>query len=138
MVSLVPAPLLPAQVAFASTSIVVGSPAYSTASTAIQNDLQAPVHFNAENTQIILPGLPPVTNTRQAFIVRLRHDSHFVFYLGGLSDAGTAAAISYLARSWRALYRRYRHVPSFYVLIEFVGEDHTNSHIVAESQLNVA
>ena len=117
---------------------VVGSPAYSTASAAIQNDLHSPVHFNAQNSQIIVPGLPPVTNPLQAFIVRLPHQTHFVFYLGGLSEGGTAAALSYLARSWRALHRRYRHAPAFYILVEFVGQDYTNSHIVAEGQLNVA
>ena len=136
--SLVPAPLPPELVIFPSTTIVVGSPAYSTASAAIQNDLHSPVHFNAQNSQIIVPGLPPVTNPLQAFIVRLPHQTHFVFYLGGLSEGGTAAALSYLARSWRALHRRYRHAPAFYILVEFVGQDYTNSHIVAEGQLNVA
>ena len=137
-VRIAPAPVPPAVVSFNCTSIAVGSPGYNAASAAVQNDLASPVHFNAQNSEIIVPGLPPVTNPRHSFIARLRHHSHFVFYIGGLSEGGTTAALIFLARHWRLLHRRYRRTPSFYALVEFAGDDPANSHIVAEGQLNVA
>lgn len=87
------------------------------------------------SSAIELPGKFQLQTGRQGVVVRLECSDRYWFYAAGLSEPGTAAAAFYLATSWRRLHRRYRETPSFYVVVEFSGNDFRTCRVVSEGAL---
>jgi hypothetical protein len=130
-----PSPAHAGQIDPDGTVISLGSPGYNSVSAAIE--VSSPVKFGSNNSSILLPGGLAVTNPRQSVVVRLRSGGRTWFYVAGLSEGGTAAAAYYLATAWRRLDKTHRSSPSFFVVIEIVGNDHRNAHVVSEGALNL-
>jgi len=117
------------------TVVSLGSPGYNAVSGAIENDCQSQVKFVDDNKAIQLPGDLKIVDPRQSVVVRLVGGGRYWFYAAGLTDLGTAAAAHYLAKSWRCLDRRYRKSPSFFVALQFSGNDYRNTRIISEAAL---
>ena len=130
-----PAPGQVQQIDQEGTIVSLGSPGYNVVSGAIETDCDSPVKFVQGNTTIQLPGNVRITNPRQSVVLRLLTGDRYWFYAAGLSEAGTAAAAHYLAKSWKHLDRRYRQSPSFFFAIEFFGNDYRNTRVFSEAAL---
>lgn len=136
-VQILPSPDSAAQVEPDGTVVSLGSPAYNGVSAAIEG-YNSPVRFGPNNSTIQLPGNLTATNPRQAFVVRLRAGGRSWFYAAGLSEAGTAAAVHYLVKSWRRLDRLHRNSPAFFVALEVVGNDYRHTRVIGEAAVDNA
>jgi hypothetical protein len=134
-VEVLPTPHLAQQIDQEGTVVSLGSPGYNLVSGAIERDCSSPVKFIQGNTAIQLPGNLTITDPRQSVVVRLLAGNRYWFYAAGLSEHGTAAAAHYLANSWKRLDRRYCGSPSFFVALEFFGNDYRNTRIISEAAL---
>jgi len=130
-----PAPAKSQQVDHEGTVISLGSPAYNDISGAIEVNCNSPVKFVNDYASIKLPGGLEITDSRQSVVVRLLNADKYCFYVAGLSEEGTASAAYYLAKSWRRLHRLYHDSPSFFVVLEFSGNDYRNTRILSEARL---
>lgn len=130
-----PAPGQVQQIDQEGTVVSLGSPGYNVVSGAIETNCNSPVKFLQGNTAIQLPGNVRITNPRQSIVVRLLTGDRYWFYAAGLSEAGTAAAAHYLAKAWKHLDRRYRQSPSFFVALEFSGNDYRNTRVFSEAAI---
>ena len=133
-----PAPAMETAIEPGCTVVSLGSPGYNAVSGAIEQNCHSPVRFAPGNGSIQLPGNLVITNPKQCFVVRVQTGGRFWFYAAGLSEGGTAAAAYYLASQWKRLDRQYRKSHSFYVVLEIVGDDFRNSHIVSEAAIEMA
>lgn len=88
--------------------------------------------------KILLEGLAPITDTRQAFVERLvlHQPSRSIFYVAGLSELGTAGAAHFLFTKWGDLYRKYGDDISFVVVLQIGPTDYRNATIIAERELS--
>jgi len=127
-----PAPGNAQQIDQEGTVVSLGSPGYNVVSGAIETNCSSPVKFVQSNAAIQLPGNLTITDPRQSVVVRLLAGDRYWFYAAGLSEAGTAAAAHYLAKSWKRLDRRYRGSPSFFVALEYSGNDYRNTRIISD------
>lgn len=134
-VEMLPAPLQSQDIDQDGTVIALGSPGYNVVSDHIETTCNSPVCFIQGNAAIQLPGNFVIQNGRQSVIVRLHSGDRYWFYAAGLSEGGTAAAAFYLAKNWRRLYRVHRKSPSFYVIVEFAGNDFRNTRVIAEGTI---
>jgi len=130
-----PAPGQIEQIAQEGTVVSLGSPGYNVVSGAIETNCNSPVKFVSGNSAIQLPGNLTITNPLQSVVVRLFSGGRYWFYAAGLSEAGTAAAAHYLAKSWERLDRRYCKSPSFFVVLEVVGGDFRTARVISEAVL---
>ena len=117
------------------TVISLGSPGYNYVSQEIETTCACPVRFTNDNQSIELPGKLEIRDGRKGVIVRLRYADRYWFYAAGLSEGGTAAAAYSLATLWRRLHKKYRKTPSFYAVVEFVGDDFRTARIISEGPL---
>ncbi len=130
-----PAPLQPQQIDQEGTVVALGSPGYNVVSGAIETNCKSPVRFVDDNTAIQLPGNIKITDFRQAVVARLLSGDRYWFYAAGMSETATAAAAYYLAKSWGRLDRVHRRSPSFFVAIQFSGDDFRNARVIAEAAM---
>jgi hypothetical protein len=117
------------------TVIALGSPGYNIVSSSIEGAPNSQVKFIGDNSAIQLPGNLTITNPQQSMIVRILVGNRYWFYAAGLSEAGTAAAAYFLAKSWKRLDNRYRCSPSFFVALELCGDNYRNTRIISEAAL---
>jgi hypothetical protein len=120
---IIPSPFQKSEVILDHTVICIGSPGYNTASSLLQKEIETKVCFSDDNKQIEIEGLAPIKNARQGVVARFRVNENSYFYLGGLSEFGTASAVIYLRKHWARLHRTYQDKTSFYVICEAKGED---------------
>lgn len=87
------------------TIVAVGSPGYNCVSEWTQNALNPLICFDRNNSALLPQGQQPVTDPLQGMVQVLWDANHSrrVFYVAGVSEAGTAAALLYLARKWDEL-----------------------------------
>ena len=130
-----PAPGHSQQIDQEGTVVSLGSPGYNVVSDNIETTCHSPVRFTQDNSAIHLPGNLTIQDPRQSVVVRILDGDRYWFYAAGLSEGGTAAAAHYLANSWRHLDRRYHDSPSFYVALEFPGNDYRNTRVFTEGVL---
>lgn len=106
-VTIEPSPLNPAQIPVDRTIIAVGSPGYNSVSAWIEQDLNPLIRFGHDNSSLIPTGQQPVTDPTQGMVQVLwdANQQRRVFYLAGMSEAGTVAAILYTGRKWEELRR---------------------------------
>lgn len=130
-----PAPQAGKRIEGEGTVVALGSPAYNSVSGQIEVACRSPVRFINDNREIELPGGLTVQDPRQGVVVRLECSDRYWFYLAGISEGGTAAAAFFLATRWKHLHKKYRKIPSFYALVEFVGNDLRMVRLVSEGAL---
>lgn len=87
------------------TIVAVGSPGFNSVSAWIQNALNPLIRFDGNNSSLLPQGQQPVTDASQGMVQVLWDANHSrrVFYVAGMSEAGTAAALLYLGRKWDEL-----------------------------------
>ena len=134
-VTVSPAPPAAASIDSDGTVVTIGSPAYNPVSGSAEQNCQSAIRFAPGNVAIQLPGNITTNDGRHCFVVRLRAGGRLWFYAAGLSEPGTAGAAHYLATSWRRLDRLYRTSPSFFVVLEVVGNDFRHAHVISEGAL---
>ena len=104
-VTLAPSPRQIAEIPTDHTIVAVGSPGYNCVSLWIQQSLNPLITFDANNTSLQPHGQAPVIDPTQGMVQVLwdANNQRRVFYVGGISEAGTIAALMYLATNWREL-----------------------------------
>ena len=132
----VPSPVQGAPIDPEGTVVTLGSPGYNDVSRYIEDELHSPVRFVDDNQKIQLQGGLQVDNPTQGVIVRIKSSDRFFFYTAGLSEGGTAAAAYYLANSWKKLYKRYKKIDSFFVVVQFHGQDYRMTNVITEGAIN--
>jgi len=104
-VTVEPSPMAVGAIPNDRTMVTVGSPAFNVVSDWVQHALNPRVVFDPNNTSLQSAGHQPVVDPQQG-MVQVLWDANLqrrVFYVGGLSEAGTVAALVYLARRWEEL-----------------------------------
>jgi hypothetical protein len=128
-------PVAGSQIDPEGTVVALGSPGYNLVSRDIENACKSPVRFANDNSAIRLPGNVTITDGRQAVVVRLRCLDRYWFYAAGMSEDGTTAAGYYLATAWRRLHKKYKKIPSFFVVVEIQGTDFRRCRVISEGAL---
>lgn len=106
-VLVVPSPLRVGELPNDRTIVAVGSPGYNSVSAWFEQDLNPLIRFSNNHSSLISNGQQPVTDPTQGMVQVLWDANHQrrVFYLAGMSEAGTVAAILYLGHRWDELRR---------------------------------
>jgi hypothetical protein len=102
-----PAPMTMAAVPNNRTIVTVGSPAFNVVSDWVQHALNPLIVFDPNNSSLQSVGHQPVEDPQHG-MVQVLWDANLqrrVVYVGGLSEAGSVAALLYLARKWDELRR---------------------------------
>jgi hypothetical protein len=133
---ILPAP--PKQNTITSSSFVtVGSPGYNDVSGLVQSSFKSPIRFIEDNAKFSIGGVGVIGNPRQSFICRIPNGKNFIFYVGGLGEGGTCAALYYLRTHWNELHREFIAKPCFYVLVEIQGVHYEHCRAVARNELHI-
>jgi hypothetical protein len=100
-----PSPLEFTKIPNDRTIVAVGSPGYNSISEWIQQYLNPLIRFDGNNSSLIPNGEQPVTDVTQGMVQVLwdANNSRRVFYVAGMSEQGTAAALLYLGQKWDEL-----------------------------------
>jgi len=103
-------PPSPSELKRAGTVITIGSPGYNVASQFVEENLDPPVRFANDCSELALRSGDRVGDAGSGVAERLvdRTTGQVLFYLAGPSIAGTSAAAKYLVNDWRQLRRRQR------------------------------
>jgi hypothetical protein len=133
-VSIIPSPLTTGEIERSATFISIGSPGYNIASTHIENSFSTHGSFTNQNSEISISGIPPMNNTRYAFIQRVFDQStkQMGFYLAGMSSLGTYGATVFLAKRWKYLAKKFKGTQPFCIVINVTSNDGQQSEIISE------
>jgi len=104
-VSVSPSPQIFAPQSVVGTIVTVGSPGYNSVSAWAQG-LNPKAAFSQNNDRIVTQTNRQITDPTIG-VVQILYDAQSqrrVFYLAGLSEAGTSAALLYVALKWQKLY----------------------------------
>lgn len=109
-INIFPSPLNIDDIDKNSTIITFGSPGYNIVSSWAEQNLNLPIKFTNDNSEINVEGLAPITNVRQSFLQKYYDDQNkrLVFYAAGLSELGTIGSVYYLITHWRELSIKYK------------------------------
>ena len=133
-ISSTPSPLTTGEIERSTTFISIGSPGYNIASTHIENTFSPHGSFTNQNSAISISGIPPMNNTRYAFVQRVFDQStqQMAFYLAGMSSLGTYGAAVFLAKRWKYLAKKYNGTQPFCIVINVTSNDGQQSEIISE------
>ena len=100
-----PSPMTAVQIPNQGTIVTVGSPAFNVVSAWVQQALNPLITFDQNNSSLLPFGQQPVIDVSQGMVQVLWDANHArrVFYVGGVSELGTVAAVLYLAKKWEEL-----------------------------------
>jgi acyl-CoA synthetase (NDP forming) len=101
-VSIEVSPLNESDIPRDQTIVTVGSPGYNLVSKWAENNLNPLIRFDNENSEFKANTMPPVTDLKQGMVQVLwdADNNRRVFYVAGLSEQGTVAALLYLSLKW--------------------------------------
>ena len=87
--------------------VAVGSPGYNTVSAWAQQALNPKISFSPNNDSLVTHKLRALADPATGMVQVLydQQNDRRVFYVGGTTEAGTQAALLYLALKWRELKR---------------------------------
>ena len=117
-----------------SPLITFGSPGYNLISNWVETNLLTPIKFKDDNSIIQISDLPDDLNPCHSFIQRKldQKNGRMVFYVAGLSEAGTIGAAYFLLTEWRELYRKYKSIQPFSILISVNQNNYKSNTIILE------
>jgi hypothetical protein len=117
--------------------ITLGTPAHNRVSRFIEEAYTPRAHVLSEPagiTSIKVWDMEPVRDETVGFIERIvdKEEGRTLFYIAGLSEAGTIGAAHFLRTEWAHLHRRYGEKSGFVILLRFDEEDHTRWSVLFE------
>jgi hypothetical protein len=124
-VEVFPSPLNIADLPRRGSVVTVGSPGYNVVSSWAQTSLNPKVLFSPNNDLLITNGGRQINDTTIG-MVQILYDAQNqrrVFYLAGLSEVGTRAALLYVATKWRDLYKNIGDQEVFCCLVKLRNGD---------------
>lgn len=97
-----PSPLSVDSIPKDRTLVAVGSPGFNSVSAWIQQSLDPLIKFSPDNASYLARGQQPFADLTQGMVQVLWDADHArrIFYVAGLSELGTYAAVLYLGRKW--------------------------------------
>lgn len=127
-----PSPLREEDIDRSSTIVTFGSPGYNVVSQWAERKLVPRMKFSNDNGNIMVDGLPNITDGRQSFVQRLydSENKRWVFYTAGISELGTVGSAYFLVSQWRKLYKKYGEKDSFSHIISVNQQNYQDSTIV--------
>ena len=99
--------------------VSVGSPGYNAVSAWIESNLRPKVRFAESGDHFVFESGRTSAETRDGFIQILFDDrtKRRFFYVAGLAEAGTSAALLYLARDWKRIASDYANHGQFTAIV---------------------
>jgi hypothetical protein len=106
-VQIEPAPRSPSEIPDGCTVVTVGSPGYNNISAWAQSKLNPKVWFNQNNDAFVTKSGRNVSDPALGMVQVLfdAQTGRRVFFVAGLSEAGTCAALDFLGTRWKELKR---------------------------------
>jgi hypothetical protein len=129
-----PAPATVTEIDRSSSILCVGSPAYNIVSGWVESDRGFLGRFVDDYSSIDVTGVPNFRDPLHGFVQRVRIGDGLAmaFYVAGVSEQATKAAIYYLASRWEDLHGSFGDRQNFCVVIKADSGDHRKATVLME------
>jgi len=119
-VQILKSPLEKSEIDNNASIISIGSPGYNAVSKYIEEDLNSNCRFDKDYVHISIKGIPSISDPTQAFIERIidSNNNRSVFYVAGISEAGTTGAMHILTMEWNRLRKKYGNDKPFVIVVK--------------------